>query len=166
MLASRANIVAVSPQLAAPVRASQARKFSVQLSGSNVLDDVHHFCRSIAGWTTDKQVDMVRTDCQCFNQPLPRLADLTNQLLQPLRDIPLQYLTAVARNPDKVIGQPVDCMGATACFHGVDYIMTRSRGPLRGPHVAGRASRSPFPPYGGPAFLPAASGGVSSRRIS
>ena len=81
-------------------------------------------------------------------------------------NIPIQDPTAIARNPDKVIGQSIDCMGATSCLHGADYIMTRARGPLRGPHSAGHASRSLFPPCGGPAFLPAASGGVSSRRIS
>ena len=162
MLASGANIVAISPQLASPVRASQARKLSIQLSGSNALEDIHHLCRSVARWTTDKQVHMIYLNCQCLNKPLPRLADLSNQLLQPLCDITLQYLTSVARNPDKVISQSIDCMGATACFHGADYIMTRSRGPLRGPHVAGHASRLLFPPFGGPAFLPAASGGVSS----
>jgi hypothetical protein len=166
MLASGANIIAIGPQLASPVRASQARKLSIQLSGSNALDDIHHLCRSVAGWTTDKQVHMIYLDCQRLNQPLPRLADIANQFLQSLCNISLQYLTAIARNPYKVIGQSIDCMGATACFHSADYIMTRARGPLRGPHSAGHASRSLFPPCGGPAFLPAASGGVSSRRIS
>jgi hypothetical protein len=65
-----------------------------------------------------------------------------------------------------VICQSVDCMGATTCFHDPDYIMTCLHSPLRGSHTAHHASRSLLPPCSEPAFLPTASGGVSSRRIS
>ena len=167
MLACRTNIVAISPQLATPVRAPQTRKLRIQLSRSDTLDHVHHSCRSVARRTTDKQVHMVFLNRQCFDLPIPRRTDLANQFLQPSCDIANQDPTTVARNPDKVIGQPVYCMSATTCLHSADYSISAPRGPLRGPHVARRyRRRASVSAFGGPAFLPAASGGVSSRRIT
>ena len=59
MLASRANIIAVSPQLASPVRASQARKLSIQLSGSNALEYLYNPARCHLGMGTAEQVNMI-----------------------------------------------------------------------------------------------------------
>jgi hypothetical protein len=64
-----------------------------------------------------------------------------------------------------VIRQSINRVRAPSSFHDGDYSMARSRGPLRGPQVTGRTiRRTAMPAFGGPAFLPAASGGVSSRR--
>jgi len=167
MFARRTNIVPISPQLATPMRALQTRKLRIQLSRSNAFNHVHHSCRSIARRTTDKQVHVVFLNRQRLDLPVPRRTDLTNQSLQPSCNIANQDLTTVARNPDKVIGQPVYCMSATTCFHTADYSILAPRGPLRGPHVARRyRRRASVSAFGGPAFLPAASGGVSSRRTS
>ena len=166
MLACRANIVASSPQLASPVHALQARIFGVQLTRGDAFDHIHHLCGRISGRTTDKQVYVVFLYRQRLDLPVARRTDLTNQFLQPSCDIANQHLTTVARNPDKVIGQPVYRMCATTCFHSAQLY----HDPLHAVHYAARTSldiiaREPrFPPCGGPAFLPAASDGVSSRR--
>jgi hypothetical protein len=66
-----------------------------------------------------------------------------------------------------VILQSIDRVCTTPCLHDDDYRMTRLRGPLHGPHIADRLDqRTDVPAFGRPAFLPAASGGVSSRRIA
>ena len=167
MLACRTNVIAISPQLATPMRALQTRKLRIQLSRTDALDHVHHSCRSIARRTTDKQVHMVFLNRQRLDFPVSRRTDLANQFLQPLCDIANQDLTTVARDPDKVVSQPIDCVSATTCLHSADYNTLAPRGPLRGPHVARRyRRRASVSAFGGPAFLPAASGGVSSRRTS
>jgi hypothetical protein len=168
VIASRPNIVAIRPQLATPVRPTQARKLGVQLPRRDALDHVHHLRWCITRWATDKQVHVVYSHRQCFYLPIPRRANLTDQLLQPSRHIPVEYLAPIAGYPDKVVCQSVDRMRTTPGFlHAGDYSMARSCGPLRGPHVAGRTKqRTAVPAFGGPAFLPAASGGVSSRRFS
>jgi hypothetical protein len=75
---------------------------------------------------------------------------------------------SVAWNPDKVICQSINRVCTTSRFHHEsNYSMVRSRGPLHGPHVAGHTiQRTAVSAFGGPAFLPAASGGVSNRRFS
>ena len=168
VIASRSNIVAIGPQLAAPMRPTQPRKLSIQFPRRDALHYVHHFRRCITGRTTDKQVYVVYSHSQRFYLPIPRRANLTNQFLQPSPHIPGEYLAPIAGYPDKMVCQSVDRMCTTSGFlHAGDYSMARSRGPLRGPHVAGRTKqRMAVPAFGGPAFLPAASGGVSSRRIS
>jgi len=168
VITCRTNIVAISPQLAAPVRPTQARELRVQLSCCQALDHVHHLRRRIAWRTTDKQMHVVLSYCQCLYLPISRRADLTYQLLQPPSNVPGEHCATVAGYPDKVICQPIDCMCASSGFHhDGDYSMARSRGPLRGPHIASRATqKTAAPAFGGPAFLPAASGGVSSRRFS
>ena len=168
VIASRSNIVTISPQLAAPMRPTQLRKLSIQLPRRDTLHDVHHFCRCITRWATDKQVYVVYSHRQRFYLPVPRCANLTDQFLQPSRHIPGEYLTPIAGNPDKMVCQSVDCMCTTPSFlHAGDYSMARSRGPLRGSHAASHTKqRMAVPAFGGPAFLPAASGGVSSRRSS
>jgi len=167
MLTSRSDIVSVGPQFAAPVCPLETRKFSVQLSRCDTLDHVHHLRWGIARRTADEQVHVIDADRQSFYLPISRLADFADQILQPRPNFTTQHLTSVARNPDKVICQSVDGMCTTSRFHTLDYRMTRLRGPFHGPHGAqldDYCSRSPA--FGGPAFLPTASGGVSSRSIS
>jgi hypothetical protein len=163
MITCRPYIVASSPQLAAPMRPTQAGKLSVQLPCRNTLQDIHHLRRRISRRTTNKQVHMIRPHRQCFHFPVPRCANLADQFLQPLCYVPRQYLAAVPWNPDEVVGQSIDCVSSSPCFHGSDYSITRSRHP----NVAcSHRQRTAVLACRGPAFLPAASGGVSGRRIS
>jgi len=168
VITRRSNIVPSGPQTSTPVRSTQARELSIQLPRCNALDHIHHLRWCITWRTADKQMHMVRSHCQRFYFPIPSRANLANQLFQPLRYIPSQHLAAVPGNPHEVICQSVDCMGTSSgLHHDPDYSMARSRGPHCGPHVAGRPiQRTKAPAFGGPAFLPAASGGVSSRRFS
>ena len=168
VIASRSNIVAIGPQLAAPMRPTQLRKLGIQLPRCDTLHYVHHFRRCVIRRTTDKQVHVIYPHRQRFYLPAPRRANLTDQFLQPSRYIPSEYLAPITGYPDKMVCQSVNRMCTTSGFlHAGDYSMARSRGPLRGSHVAGRAKqRTAVPAFGGPAFLPAASGGVSSRRFS
>jgi hypothetical protein len=168
VIASRTHIVAIGPQFAAPMRSTQPRKLGIQLPRRDALQCIHHLRRCITGRTTDKQVYVIYSHCQRFYLPVPRRANLTDQFLQPSRYIPCEYLAPIAGYPDKMVCQSVDRMCTTSgLLHSGDYSIARSRGPLRGSHVAGRTKqRTVAPAFGGPAFLPAASDGVSSRRIS
>ncbi len=190
MLASRAHIITIRPQLTAPMRAAQVGKCGIQFSCGETLDDIHHFGWGIPRWTTHKQMHVVSLNGQRFHLPFPTRADLLDQLLQSPSHIARKHSSTIPRNPDKVIGQSIDRMCTTSCFHDSDYSTTRLCGPLRGPHIADFLSierhfyarwrgplRGPYvadrslkctavPAFGGPAFLPAASGGVSSRRLS
>ena len=167
MFTRRSNIVASGPQFAPPVCSTQAGKLGIQLTRRNALDHIHHLRRRIAWWATDEQVHMVCLHGQGFYFPIPRHAYLTDQLLQPQSYITSQHLAAVARNPNEVMCQSVNRMCAPSCFHDGDYSIARSCGPLCRLHFAGRANqRTALPVCGGPAFLPAASDGVSGRRIS
>jgi hypothetical protein len=66
-----------------------------------------------------------------------------------------------------VVCQSIDRMCATSCLHMLDYSITRLRAPLHRAHIANRGDyRTAAPAFGGPAFLPTASGGVSSRNLS
>jgi hypothetical protein len=168
VITSRTDIVAISPQFASPMRPTQPGKLSIQLPRCDTLHYVHHLRRCITRRTTDKQVHMVHSHCQRLHLPVSRCANLTDQFLQPLRYISNKHLAPVARYPDKVVCQSVDRMGTTSgSLHVGDYSIARLRGPFHGPHVAGRTKqRTAVPAFGGPAFLPAASGGVSSRSFS
>jgi len=168
VIAGRSNIVAISPQLATPMRPTQPRKLGIQLAHRHALHYVHHLRRRITGRTTDEQVYVIYFHRQRFYLPVPRRANLTDEVLQSLRYIPSKYLPPIAGYPDKMVCQSVDRVCTTSGFlHAGDYSMARSRGPLRGSHAAGRKKqRTAVPAFGGPAFLPAASGGVSSRRLS
>jgi len=162
MVTCRPYTVASSPQLPAPMRPAQAWKLSVQLPRCDTLQHIHHLRRRIPRRTTDKQVYMIRPHRQCLHFPVPRCANLTDHFLQPPRHIPRQHLAAVPRNPNKVVGQPIDRVCSTPCFHGSHYSTTRSHHPDVAYHYRQRAA---VLACGGPAFLPAASSGVSGRRI-
>ncbi len=162
MVTCRPYVVASSPQLAAPMRPAQAWKLSVQLPRCDTLQHIHHLCGRIPRRTTDKQVYMIRPHRQCLHFPVPPCANLANQFLQPPRHIPRQYLAAVPGNPNKVVGQPIDRVSSPPCFHGSYYNTTRSHHPNVAYHYR---QRTAVLACGGPAFLPAASGGVSGRRI-
>jgi len=168
VITSRTDIVAIGPQFAAPMRPTQPWELSIQLPRCDTLHNVHHLRRCITRRTTDKQVHVVHSHCQRLHLPVSRRANLADQLLQPLRYISNKYPAPVARYPHKVVCQSVDRMGTTSSsLHVGDYSMARLRGPFHRPHVAGRLQqRTAVPAFGGPAFLPAASGGVSSRRFS
>ena len=168
MISCRSNIIACGPQLAAPVCLAQPGKFGIQLTRCDTLDHIHHLCWRITGWTTDKQMHMVRLHCQGFDFPIVSRTDLADQSLQPLAHIPDKHLASVSRNPNKVVCQSIDCMCTSSGLHrDGDYSMVNSRRPLCGLHAAGRTcQRTAVPTHGGPAFLPAASDGVSSRRTS
>ena len=167
MLSSRSNIIPISPQLTSPVRSAQSGKLRVQFSRCDTLHHIHHLCWRISRRTTDEQMHVIRLYGQCFNLPTPCRANLLDQLLQPQPHIARQHPAAIAGYPDKVIRQSVNRMGASSSLHIGHYSMGRSRGPLCGPHGARRTSqRTAVPAKGGPAFLPAASGGVSSRRFA
>jgi len=162
MVTCRPYVVASSPQLATPMRLAQAWKLSVQLPRCNTLQHIHHLCGRIPRRTTDKQVYMIRPHRQCLHFPVPRCTNLADQFLQPPRHIPRQYLATVPRNPNKVVGQSIDRVCSPPRFHGTYYSTTLSHHP----NVAyldrqGTAVLA----CGKPAFLPAASGGVSGRRI-
>ena len=165
MIASRSNIVAICPQPAAPVRSAQPWILSIQLSRGDALDHIHHSRWRLPRWTANKQMHMVGLDRQCLYFPSSRDAYPSDQLFQLVDHISYQNLAAVPRNPNKVIGQTINRMCTTPCLHATGYNTTRSRSPLRGPHIASRPSRwGSTPASGGPAFLPGASAGVSSRR--
>jgi hypothetical protein len=167
VITCRPNVVAIGPQLATPVRPTQPWVLSIQLPRCDTLDHVHHLCRRISRRTTDQQVHVVRLHCQRFYFPIVACTYLADQPLQPLGYISSQYLAPVARYPHKVIRQSVNRMCTASGFHhNGDYSIARSSGPLRERHIADRASQpAALLTCLGPAFLPAASGGVSSRRI-
>ena len=165
MLTSRPNIVAICPQFAAPVRPSQMGKLAIQLPRCQTLDLPHHLRWRIPWRTADEQMYVICLYCQCFHFPVPGSTYLSNQRSQSLSHLSHQYLASIPRNPHKVIRQSIDGVRAPSCLHKREYILTRSRGPLRGPHFTGRpTSRNTMPTFGGPSFLPAASSGVSRRR--
>jgi hypothetical protein len=168
VISHRSNIVASSPQLATPVRLAQPGEFGIQLTCRDTFDHIHHLRWRISGWTTNKQMHMIRLHCQRFDFPVISPTNLTHQFLQPLGHITHKHPTTVSRNPNKVVCQSIDCMSSSSGFHrDGDYSMAHSCSPLPGLHVAGRiCQRTTTPAHGGPAFLPTASGGVSSRRIS
>ena len=167
MFTSRPNVIPVRPQLPTPVCPAQTRKLAVQLLRCQALDHVHHPCWRFSWRTTDEQVDVIHLYRQRFYLPIPRRTDLADHYIQSLGHFFPQHLPTIPRNPDEVICQTVYCMRASSCFHSQNYSMARSRGPHCAPHVAGRGDyRAAVPAFGGPAFLPTASGGVSSRRIS
>jgi len=108
VISSRSDIVAIGPQLAAPMRPTQPRKLGIQLPRRDALHYVHHFRRCIIGRTTDKQVYVIYSHRQRFYLPVPRRANLTDQLLQSSRYIPGKYLAPIAGYPDKMVCQSVD----------------------------------------------------------
>lgn len=168
MIPRRANIVASSPQLATPVCLAQPGEFGIQLACCDTFDHIHHLRWRITGWTTDKQMHMIRLHCQRFDFPVISCTNLADQFLQPLGHITHKYPATVSRNPNKVVCQPVDCMCTSSGLHrDGDYSIAHSRSPLFRLHIASRTcQRTAIPAHGEPAFLPTASGGVSSRRIS
>jgi hypothetical protein len=61
-----------------------------------------------------------------------------------------------------VVGQSIDRVSSSPCLHGGHYSITRSHHPNVAYHYR---QRTAVLACGGPAFLPAASDGVSGRRI-
>jgi hypothetical protein len=163
MIACRPYIIASCPQLAAPVRSTQAWELSVQLPRRNALQHIHHLRGRISRRTTDEQVYVIQPHRQYFHFPVPRCANLADQFLQPLRYISRQHLAAIPWYPDEVVGQSVDCVSSSPCFHGSHYSITRSHHPNVAYH---HHQRTAVLARRGPAFLPAASDGVSGRRIT
>jgi hypothetical protein len=169
MISCRSNIIASGPQLTTPMCLSQPGKLGIQLTRRDTLDHIHHLRWCITGWTTHKQMHIVRLHCQGFDFPLVSRTNLVDQFLQPLGHITNKHPATISRNPNKVICQPIDCMCSSPGLHrDGDYSIARSSSTLCGPYPGhtSQCQRTAVPTHGGPAFLPAASGGVSSRRIS
>ena len=168
MISRRSNVIASSPQLATPVRLTQSRELGIQLTRCDAFDHIHHLRWCITRRTTDEQMHMVRLHGQGFDFPIVCHTNLADQFLQPLAYITSKHLAAVSGNPNKVICQPIDCMCSSSGLHrDGDYSIAHSCRPPCELHIASRiCQRTTIPTHGGPAFLPAASGGVSSRRIS
>jgi len=167
MFTCRSHIVSISPQLTTPVCLIQLRKLSIQLTCSVTLYHIHNSRRGITRRTTDKQMHMVLLYSQCLHLPIPRSTNFSYQLLQPLGYVSCQYLTTIAWNPDVVICQPVDRMSTSPRFHNCLYSITRSHSLQYGSLFVGCPNQQgALPAFGRPAFLPAASGGVSSRSLS
>ncbi len=147
MVTCRPYVVASSPQLAAPMRPAQAWKLSVQLPRCDTLQHIHHLCGHIPRRTTDKQVYMIRPHRQCLHFPVPRCTNLADQFLQPPRHIPRQYLAAVPRNPNKVVGQPIDRVCSPPCFHACYYSTSpKRRLPLSSGNCCPRMRETGLPP--------------------
>jgi hypothetical protein len=108
MITRRSNIIASGPQLATPVCLTQPGKPSIQLTRCDTLDHIHHLRWRITGWTTNKQMHMVRLRCQGFDFPVVCRTNLADQSLQSLGHIADKHPAMVSRNPNKVVCQPID----------------------------------------------------------
>jgi hypothetical protein len=132
------------------LHSSQAGKLLVQPSGRDTFQQVHRFGRCMTRQTTDTQMDSALLHGQRFYLRMPRSANFSNQVFQPVSYLSARRLSSVARYPDEVVRRSANRMCASSSSHCANqYSMARSRAPL-----------------GGPPCLPTPKGGVSKRRIS
>jgi hypothetical protein len=150
VVASSTDIIAIRPEFATPMRASQLRAVrSKQLARGDALDHVHHRGWRIARWAIHKQVYVVRLNRQCLDNPFPLVTHFADQFLEPRSQAPSKDRPSVAGNPDEVLGQALNSMGTARAFISVIIPHASLLRQLVGSHWASliaRLRRAGFPP--------------------